>query len=37
LKQPEILRFVTLLQSLPISQDQLTVSESVTNVLTCHS
>lgn len=33
LKQPEILRFITLLQSLPISQDQQTVSENVTHVL----
>jgi len=33
LKQPEILRFVDLLESLPISEDHQRVSESVTHVL----
>ena len=33
LKQPEVLRFITLLESLPISPDLQTVSENVSNVL----
>jgi predicted nucleic acid-binding protein len=33
LKQPEIMRFLALLEGLPIVQDDLAVSESVSNVL----
>jgi predicted nucleic acid-binding protein len=33
LKQPDIMRFVALLESLPITQDRQTVSESVSNLL----
>ena len=33
LKQPEIMRFVALLESLPIAEDHQTVGESVANVL----
>ena len=33
LKQPEILRFVALLESLPISEDHQTVTDRVNNVL----
>ena len=33
LKHPEILRFLALLESLPVSQDDQTVSESITHVL----
>jgi predicted nucleic acid-binding protein len=33
LKQPEILRFIALLESLPISQDHQTVSDAVAHVL----
>ena len=33
LKQPEILRFVALLESLPITEDHQTVADSVANVL----